>query len=206
MPDGNILYGAFTFYNAGRGHLFKFSPHGDFLGAFDFGWDITPSVFVGPEGSEHVVLKENRYPYAYCQQIPDLPVSQIVCAPPDPGPYYVTQLSANLVPEWKFQNTNTQSCQRRPDGSLQCVSDHPAGFEWCVNAPLVDSNGVVYANSEDGRLYAIDQGHHGIFTKPRQTLFLNLAVGAAYTPLSMLPDGFILTQNNGHLFVVGGRT
>ena len=52
-------------------------------------------------------------------------------------------------------------------------------------------------------LYAIDQGQHGVFTKPRQALFLNLAVGAAYTPLSFLPNGRILTQNNGHLFVVG---
>jgi hypothetical protein len=44
-----------------------------------------------------------------------------------------------------------------------------------------------------------------VFTEPRQWLFLNLALGAAYTPVSILPDGFILAQNNGHLFVVGSR-
>jgi hypothetical protein len=189
MPDGSILYGAYTFYNNARGHLFKFSPHGDFLATYDFGWDVTPSVFVGRDRREHIVIKDNHY-----------------AAPAPnarPGPFYITQLDANLVPEWKFQNTNTQSCQRGPDGSLHCVSDHPDGFEWCVNAPVVDRNGVVYANSEDGTLYAIDQGQHGVFTKPSQALFLNLALGAAYTPLSFLPNGLILTQNNGHLFVVG---
>jgi outer membrane protein assembly factor BamB len=189
MPDGSILYGAYTFYNNGRGHLFKFSPHGDFLAAYDFGWDITPAVFVGRDHREHIVIKDNHYP---------APAPGAA-----PGPYYITQLDANLVPEWKFQNTNTQSCQRQPDGSLQCLSDHPEGFEWCVNTPVVDGNGVVYANSEDGRLYAIDQGHTGVFTTPKQSLFLNLAVGAAYTPLSLLPDGRILTQNDGHLFLVG---
>jgi hypothetical protein len=45
-----------------------------------------------------------------------------------------------------------------------------------------------------------------VFTEPRQSLFLNLALGAAYTPVSILPDGFVLAQNNGHLFVVGSRT
>jgi outer membrane protein assembly factor BamB len=206
MPDGDILFGANTGYNAGRGHLFKFDPRGSFLAAFDFGWDVTPSVFVGRDHREHVVVKDNYYTYAYCPLVPGLPVSEIVCKPLDPGPYYITQLDANLVPEWRFQNTNTQSCQHLADGSLQCVSDHPEGFEWCVNAPVVDRNDVVYANSEDGRLYAIGQGHHGVFTEPKQSLFLNLALGAAYTPLSMLPNGFLLSQNNGHLFVVGRRT
>jgi hypothetical protein len=34
-------------------------------------------------------------------------------------------------------------------------------------------------------------------------LFLNLAIGAAYTPLSIGLDGKIYTQNDGELFVVG---
>jgi outer membrane protein assembly factor BamB len=72
------------------------------------------------------------------------------------------------------------------------------GFEWCINAPVVDAHGVVYANSEDGNLYAINQG--GTL---RQTLFLQLALGAAYTPLAIGPDGKVYTENDGYLFAVG---
>jgi len=34
-------------------------------------------------------------------------------------------------------------------------------------------------------------------------VFTQLAIGAAYTPLSIGPDGRIYTQNDGRLFVVG---
>jgi len=37
----------------------------------------------------------------------------------------------------------------------------------------------------------------------RNTVFTNLAIGAAYTPLSIGPDGKIYTQNDGRLFVTG---
>jgi len=69
---------------------------------------------------------------------------------------------------------------------------------WCVNAPAVDVNGTVYANSEDGNVYVI--GQQGFL---QSQLFLNLAIGAAYTPISLGPDGKIYTQNDGHLFVIG---
>jgi outer membrane protein assembly factor BamB len=78
------------------------------------------------------------------------------------------------------------------------VDDHPDGFEWCVNQPAVDAHGVIYANSEDGFLYAI--GRDGAV---REKIFLNLALGAAYTPVSLGRDGRIYAQNNGHLFVIG---
>jgi hypothetical protein len=38
---------------------------------------------------------------------------------------------------------------------------------------------------------------------PTGKLFLNLALGAAYTPVSIGGDGKLYTQNNGHLFAVG---
>ena len=57
---------------------------------------------------------------------------------------------------------------------------------------------MVYANSEDGFLYAI--GPDGSL---RARIFLNLALGAAYTPLSIGGDGILYTQNYGHLFAVG---
>jgi outer membrane protein assembly factor BamB len=191
LPDGSILYGAYTRYNYARGHLFRFSAAGSFLAAYDFGWDSTPAVY-SHDGTYSIVIKDNHYDAgSYCN-------SATICPPAAPGPYYITQLTASLTPEWRFQNTNTQSCQRNPDGTLSCVTDHPNGFEWCINAPAIDGTGVVYANSEDGNLYAINQG--GTL---KQRTFLNLAIGAAYTPLSISAAGLIYTENDGHLFVVG---
>jgi hypothetical protein len=190
-PDGSVLYGAYTRFNYARGHLFKFSPNGDFLAAYDFGWDITPAVYPH-DGTYSIVLKDNHYDIgSYCG-------SEQFCPTPTAGPYYITQLSADLKPEWSYQNTNTLSCAKQPDGSLRCTSDHPNGFEWCINAPAVDREGKVYANSEDGHLYVMRQGG-----ELDSVLFLNLAIGAAYTPLSIGPDGTIYAQNDGRLFVVG---
>jgi hypothetical protein len=94
------------------------------------------------------------------------------------GPYYVTELDSNLVPVWKFRS--------------------PSNFEWCVNAPAVDSSGTVYANSEDGNVYVIN---------PDGTLkgkiFLRKAIGAAYTPVALGRDGKIYTENDGDMFVIG---
>jgi outer membrane protein assembly factor BamB len=178
-PDGSVLYGAYTSYNFGAGHLMKFSSAGDYVGSYPFGWDVTPTIY-RHDGGYSILLKENHY------------------APADPEEYRITQLDASLQVEWSFKATNTQSCTRQPDGSLQCVSDHPDGFEWCVNAAAVDANGTVYANSEDGGLYAIAQGGTQVGHR-----FLQLALGAAYTPLAIGDDGRIYTQNFGHLFVVG---
>jgi hypothetical protein len=62
----------------------------------------------------------------------------------------------------------------------------------------VDANGIVYANSEDGNLYAIGQGGVAL-----QHIFQQLAIGAAYTPASLDSSGRIYSQNDGHLFIVG---
>ncbi len=58
-------------------------------------------------------------------------------------------------------------------------------------------------NSEDGNIYALPQGNGGVFTQAAGNLFLNRAIGAAYTPLSIGPDRKLYTQNDGHLLVVG---
>jgi outer membrane protein assembly factor BamB len=134
----------------------------------------------------------------YCSVEQFCPSDRTASNPADPEAYFITRLNSNLRPEWRFQSTNTQSCTRDAQGHVTCVSDHPAGFEWCVNAPAVDRKGNVFVNSEDGNLYAIRPD--GTL---RDRLFLQLAIGAAYTPLSIDGDGRILTQNNGHLFVVG---
>jgi outer membrane protein assembly factor BamB len=209
MPGGGVLLGVYTRYNTGRGHLFEFGRDGRFLHAADFGWDSTPAVYQR-HGVSHVVLKENHYDEefgVYCNPDPSQPVSEIVCAHTGHavGPFYLTQLDANLAPEWRFRNTNTQSCGRSADGSLRCVSDHPNGFEWCINAAAIDADGTVYANSEDGNVYSVAQGHAGVFTEYRQRFFTSLALDAAYTPLAISGDGVVFTENDGQLFAVGGR-
>ena len=171
--------GVITNYNSFRGHLMKFSDAGNFLGAYDFGWDSTPAVYPH-DGTYSIVLKNNHYPGGlYCN------LNSPICKPLPPGPYDITQISADLKPEWSFKNTTIDK-------------DHPNGYEWCINAPAIDAKGVVYVNSEDGNVYVLNQGG-----KLQSKLFLQVALGAAYTPLSLGPDGKIYTQNDGVLFVVG---
>jgi hypothetical protein len=176
LPDGSVLFGVTDNYNYSRGHLMHFDAQGNFLNAYTFGWDSTAGVYAH-DGTYSVVIKDNHYPTpAYCS------FNNPVCTPVPPGPYLVSQLDANLQTEWSFKNTTIDR-------------QHPNGYEWCVNAPVIDGQGLVYVTS--------DQGHHGIFTTPQQKIFLKEALGAAYTPLSIGDDGKIYSQNDGHLFVVG---
>ena len=199
-PDGSIFYGAYTRYNYQQGHLMHFSASGAFLGAYRFGWDITPGI-VSHGGTYSVVIKDNQYggTGSYCDVESVCPSTRTVANSAGyPEGYFITQLNHNLNVEWRFQNTNTLSCARQPDGSITCVDDHPNGFEWCVNALAIDTNGVVYINSEDGNLFSLNPD--GTL---RQKIFQQLALGAAYTPASIGLDGKIYSQNAGHLFVVG---
>ena len=199
LPDGSVLYGAFTRFNYDQGHLMKFSSTGQFLASYRFGWDDTPGVHVH-DGTYSILTKDNQYGGlgSYCNDETFCPSDRTANNPSFPESYFMTRLNSNLQPEWRWRNTNTQSCSRDTNGHVTCVSDHPVGFEWCVNAPAIDGNGNVFANSEDGGLYVIRP--NGTL---RDHLFLKLAIGAAYTPLSIASDGRILTQNDGHLFVVG---
>lgn len=191
LPDGGVLYGTYGDYNGARGHTFKFDTNGTFQGAYDFGWDSTPAVYQH-HGTYSIVTKDNHYAVgSYCGDPTWCPVS-------GDGPYYITQLSANLAIEWQFKSTNTQSCHRNQDGTIACTNDHPGGFEWCINAPAVDAAGVVYVNSEDGNVYRILQGGQDGGHR-----FLQLAIGAAYTPLAIGPDGVLYSQNAGHLIALG---
>jgi hypothetical protein len=195
-PDGSIYYGAFTQYNYSQGHLMHFSSTGAYLGAYRFGWDITPAIYRHDQ-TYSIITKENHYGQvgSYCEDPNVCPPGR---TPADPEQYTITRLSPSLDIEWQFRNTNTKSCERNPNGTISCFDDHPNGFEWCVNAPAVDANGTTYANSEDGSVYAIDRDGHLV-----GSIFLQLAIGAAYTPLSIDAAGRIYTQNAGHLFVVG---
>ena len=198
-PDGSVFYGAYTRYNYAQGHLMKFSSSGQFLTSYRFGWDDTPAIYAH-DGTYSILTKDNQYGDvgSYCNSSTFCPPDRTTWNPGFPEAYFITRLNSNLVPEWRWQNTNTLSCTRDASGNVSCVSDHPAGFEWCVNAPAVDGTGTVYNNSEDGNVYVIRPD--GTL---RENLFLNLAIGAAYTPLSISADGKVLAQNDGHLFVVG---
>jgi hypothetical protein len=198
-PDGSIILGTYTRYNYAQGHLTKFSAQGQFVAGYAFGWDDTPAIYAH-DGTYSILSKDNHYGNtgSYCNDNTWCPPDRNATNPAYPEAYYMTQLSTNLVPEWSFQNTNTLSCTRNPDGTITCVSDHPHGFEWCINAPAVDSGGVLYANSEDGNVYEIRQG--GTL---RDNQFLQLAVGSPYTPIALGPDGKVYTENFGTMFVLG---
>jgi hypothetical protein len=190
-PDGTILYGAYTRHNYARGHLFQFSATGTFLAAYGFGWDVTPAIYAH-DGGYSIVIKDNHYDTgSYCNV-------DAACPTAPEGPYDITQLDSQLQKEWSFTSVNTMSCSRDDQGQVSCMDDHPDGFEWCINAPAIDSTGRVFANGEDGVLYAIDQGGTSA-----ESLFLNQSIGAAYTPLSIDAKGRIYAENFGTLFVVG---
>ena len=201
-PDGSVFYGALTVYNYLQGHMMHFDANGNFLNAFRFGWDITPAIY-SHDGTYSVITKDNHYGTgSYCGVESFCPSDRTVeNSDGYPEAYFVSSLSPNLTLEWSFQNANTLSCTRQADGSVTCVSDHPRGFEWCVNAPAIDAHGVTYANSEDGNLFAINPD--GTLKKK---IFQQLAIGAAYTPASLGTDGKIYSQNDGHLYVVGSTT
>ena len=198
-PDGSILYGSYTRYNYAQGHLMHFAANGDFLGYYLFGWDETPGIY-SHGGTYSIVSKDNHYGEvgSYCNDPAFCPEDRTATNPGYPEAYFISQLNHNMNKEWSFQNTNTLSCTRDANNNVTCTSDHPFGFEWCVNAFVIDSNGVAYANSEDGNLFALNQG--GTL---KQKIFQQLALGAAYTPTSIGSDGRIYSQNAGHLFVAG---
>jgi hypothetical protein len=184
LPDNSVLFGVTDNYDYSRGHLLHFDSKGNYVNAYTFGWDSTAAVYTH-DNTFSIIIKDNHYPSpAYCS------FNNPVCTPVPAGPYYVSQLDANLNVEWSFKNTTIDK-------------NHPNGYEWCVNAPVIDSKGLVYLTSEDGHVYSASQGHKGVFTQWHQKIFLKEALGAAYTPLSIGDDGKVYSQNDGRLFVVG---
>jgi hypothetical protein len=176
-PDGSVIYGSYTFYNNDQGHMVHLAADGTYLDhAYPFGWDTTPAIW--QHGNTYsLITKENRY---------DLGLLA------DPA-FFVTQLDPVFHVEWQYRNPSKTSC--RDDN---CVEEE-FGFEWCVNAPAIDVNGTVYANAEDGILYAIRQG--GVLLDRTS---LAGPLGAAYTPVAIDGQGRVYAQTGGHLFAVGG--
>jgi len=60
LPDGAVLFGVLDHYNFARGHLLKVDANGNFIGAYPFGWDTTPAVYVH-NGTYSIVVKDNHY-------------------------------------------------------------------------------------------------------------------------------------------------
>src|SRR5262249_10528379 len=110
LPDGGVLYGAFTGYNDYRGHLIKLDANGKLSGTFDVGWDDTPAI-VPTDGDYRIVTKDNHYNESEYGV--------------DLGPYFITELDSSLQIKWQFRSTNTQSCERQSDGTIACTMDHP---------------------------------------------------------------------------------
>ena len=171
-PDGSVFYGAYTRYNFSQGHLMHFTSTGTYLGAYPFGWDITPGIYAHANNYS-IITKENRYPAGtYCDDPTFCPVVH-------GGAYFITALDPSLHVEWSLRA--------------------PKGFEWCINGPAIDANGVSYVNSEDGWLYSINPD--GTL---RQSIQLTAATGQAYTPVVVDDQGRIYAEKAGTLFVVGG--
>jgi hypothetical protein len=173
-PDGSVLFGTHTRYNYSRGHLMKFSSSGAFLGAYEFGWDLTPAIDAR-SGGYSIIVKDNHYPGtgSYCAD------EQVCGRDPLANAHAVSRLRGDtLAVEWSVRS--------------------PEGTEWCINAPAVDRNGTTYGLNEDGAVYAI--GADGAI---RKRLPLKQPLGAAYTPLSLDASGRLYAQNAGHLFVLG---
>ena len=182
LPDGAVIYGSFTGYNTARGHLIKVSPTGTLMGTFDFGWDVTPAVWIRTN-TYSIITKDNHY-FSWTDS--------------SEGPFKISQLDRDLKIEWSYTSTQHQSCVSQSDGGLDCVTDHPDGFEWCINAPAVAPDGTVYGNSEDGRVYSIRQG--GTLNQQR---FLLQSLEAAYTPITVDSQGRVYSLNGGVMTVVG---
>jgi outer membrane protein assembly factor BamB len=183
VPDG-VIYGAFTSYNGSRGHLLKLdAAAGTIVAKHDFGWDVTPAIW-RHEDTYSVIIKNNTYSRDAMGVLT--------------GPFYIEQLSSSFASEWRYQLTNTQRCVRGPDEVVSCVDDHPNGFEWCINAPAVDKDGTVYGTGEDGNAYAVSQGG-----AEKGRVFMDMALGAAYTPIALDAEGRVYAMNDGALKVLG---
>jgi hypothetical protein len=180
LPDGAVLYGGFNFYNNYRGHLVKFDATGKLLASYDDGWDQTPAV-LDNAGSYSILVQDNHYSSWYSDAV---------------GPYALSLLDATLSKQWSSAFNNDYSCTT--DGGYSCVADHPSGFEWGFSAAAMDENGTVYANSLDGRVYAILPG--GAVAQSR---FQLQAQAAAYTPITVDGQGRTYTLNAGVLTVLG---
>ena len=177
LPDGGVLYGAYTDYHQFRGHLFKLDAHGAHAGTYDFGWDVTPAVY-RHDGTYSIVTKDNFY------------VDEQV---------YITQLSSQLHREWTFKSTNPDDCHRDPNGQIVCVnmaSTRPASSGVSTRRPWTWMATCTPTAKTAGSTRSARAG-------TSTSTFLLESLGAAYTPISVDRHGRLFSLNGGDLFVIG---
>ena len=97
--------------------------NGAFLQSYSFGWDATVAVY-SHSGTYSVVIKDNHYSEvgSYCNDESFCPADRNASNPAFPEEYFVTQLSPTLAVEWKYKNTNTQSCTRSEEHTSELQS------------------------------------------------------------------------------------
>ena len=163
QPDGSILYGAHTYYNAGRGHLMHFAVDGTYVDAYAFGWDITPAIYEHG-GTWSIVIKENDYPTLG-----------------HPEEYHITQLSPSFRVEWQTADARSEWCVNAPavDAGGTVYANNEDGFLYSIAqggairqkifllealpaayTPVsIGADGRIYAQNV-GRLFVIGGGVH----------------------------------------------
>src|SRR5260370_33406996 len=104
--------------------MFRFDAGGNFMAAYDFGWDSTPAIY-SHSGTYSIVIKDNHYDAgAFCEPNPAVPVSKKVCVDAPKRPYFITQGNPSMNVKWQFKKTTT-------------ASHHNTEVEWCIKTPAI---------------------------------------------------------------------
>ena len=197
-PDGDVYIGVLEnppLSNHDRGWLLHFS--GDLSQSKipgDFGWDSTPTLvpaslvpsYTGLS-SYLLMIKYNNYAGLGGDGVNKIAILDPNAVETDPSTgavvmnEVITKTGLTPDPAWIQEFPNAVN-------------------EWCINSAAVDAaSRVVFAGSEDGKLYRWDLTTN-TFT---QILTLTPGLGEAYTPTAIGPDGTVYAINNAVLFAAG---
>ena len=196
-PDGDVYQGVLENpfpSNHDRGFLLHYSADLSVTkipGAF--GWDDTPSVVPssmvgGYTGTSSYLLfcKYNNYAGVSGNGLNRVAVV-------DPGASETDTILS--MPTMKVADSLLGVT---PDADFP--NSPGAVREWCVNSAAVDiAKSCILVSSEDGVLYRWNLQTHQITEQIR----LNDAIGEAYTPTAIGPDGRVFAIGNGTLYAIG---
>jgi hypothetical protein len=199
-PDGSIFFGVFgNPDNGSRGFTLHFSADlSTEMTPGAFGWDDTISIvpasmvpsYTGTS-SYLIFTKYNNYAGADDGD----GVNRIAILDPnatmvDPHPSSDGLLVMNVV---------ESIVGPTPDPNFRPFFPN-AVREWCINTAAVDpATDSVLGNSEDGNLYRWDLRTDTL----SESMPLSAALGQAYTPTAIGPDGTVYAINDAKLFAVG---